>query len=163
LVGGRLCVKGAPEVILERCWSVRSSEGATGELTDARRADMSARAQHLAERGLRVLAVAEGPADASPNDPADLVLLGVVGIRGHPLRPSVRKAVQRCRAGGVRVVMLTGDHPMTARTIAREAGVLDGGEILTGAEIGTLDSAELDRRIEQVGVIARATPLDKLR
>jgi calcium-translocating P-type ATPase len=162
LVAGRLCVKGAPEVVLDRCRWVRAGGGPTGELNDATRAQEAARAQQLAARGLRVLAVAEGAEDASPNDPADLVLLGFVGI-SDPLKPSVREAVQRCRAAGVRVVMLTGDHPMTARTIAREAGVLDGGEILTGAELAVLDSAELDRRIKQVAVIARATPLDKLR
>jgi magnesium-transporting ATPase (P-type) len=75
----------------------------------------------------------------------------------------VPAAVRRCHDAGVRVIMLTGDHPATARAIAREAELLDGGGILTGAEIASLENGELDRRLERAHVIARATPLDKLR
>ncbi|MBW3630331.1 MAG: HAD-IC family P-type ATPase, partial [Gemmatimonadetes bacterium] len=81
-----------------------------------------------------------------------------------PLRPGVPAAVRRCHDAGIRVIMLTGDHPATARTIARDAGlqILDDG-VLTGAEIAALEESELGERLESATVIARATPLDKLR
>src|SRR5262249_18024208 len=85
-----------------------------------------------------------------------------------PLRTTVGDAVRRCRASGVRVLMITGDHPTTARTIAAEAGLLDPGEesngaVLTGTELSGLANGELDRRLGRGRVGARATPLDKLR
>jgi magnesium-transporting ATPase (P-type) len=107
--------------------------------------------------------VADGDPDQPVAEPQELRALGFVGI-SDPLRPTVPAAVRRCREAGVRVVMITGDHPATARAIAREAGLLDrNGEILTGADLADLDREALDRRLEQATVIARATPLDKLR
>ncbi len=73
------------------------------------------------------------------------------------------EAVRRCHDAGVRVVMLTGDHPSTARAIAREAGLPDGDRALTGSEIAELDDDELDLRLERTTIVARVTPLDKLR
>src|SRR5205807_9666044 len=117
----------------------------------------------LAERGLRVLMVAEGSPDTPLDNPRGLTALGFVGI-SDPLRPNVQAAVHRCREAGVRVIMITGDHPATARTIAQEAGLLDkDGEVLTGAEILELQNGELDERLERAVIIARTTPLDKLR
>jgi magnesium-transporting ATPase (P-type) len=107
--------------------------------------------------------VAEGGASGRMEDPDGLVALGYLGI-SDPLRPGVSDAVRRCRQGGVRLIMLTGDHAATAQTIAREAGLLqDGGQVLTGAEIADLDDAELDRQLESAEVVARITPMDKLR
>jgi magnesium-transporting ATPase (P-type) len=120
-------------------------------------------ARRLAERGLRVLMVAEGSSATPLDNPRDLTALGFVGI-SDPLRPNVQAAVHRCREAGVRVIMITGDHPSTARAIAREADLLDkDGEVLTGAEILELQNSELDEHLEHAVVIARATPLDKLR
>jgi hypothetical protein len=86
-----------------------------------------------------------------------------VGI-ADPLRATVPAAVRRCREAGVRVLMITGDHPATARAIAQEAGLLDqGDEVLSGDELGDLPDEELDRRLARARVIARAAPLDKLR
>src|SRR5205814_9600465 len=138
----------------------------------------------LTERGLRVLMVADGPAEGSVDDPQELAALGFVGIR-DTLRPGVPAAVRRCHDAGIRVIMLTGDHPATARAIAREAGLLaheaQGGRreadgsafrprpsasadaVLTATEIAELEESELDQRLEGATVIARATPLDKLR
>ena len=117
----------------------------------------------LAERGLRVLHGRGGSARRAAGRPRDLTALGFVGI-SDPLRPTVPAAVRRCREAGVRVIMITGDHPATARAIAREAGLLDeDGEVLTGGELAELPDDELDRRLERAPVIARATPLDKLR
>jgi magnesium-transporting ATPase (P-type) len=107
--------------------------------------------------------VAGGPADIAPEDPRNLTALGFVGI-SDPMRPTVPAAVRRCREAGVRVVMITGDHPATARAIARQAGLLDHeGQMLTGLEIAELHNGELDERLDGTTVIARATPLDKLR
>jgi magnesium-transporting ATPase (P-type) len=163
LADGRLCLKGAPEVLVPRCDRWRRP-GEDRPLDEAGRDALHARARDFAARGLRVLMVAEGPADVPPDDPRGLTALGFVGIR-DPLRPTVQEAVRRCEEAGVRVVMLTGDHPATARAIAREAGVLRDGEeeVVTGPELAELHNGELDRRLERVRVIARATPLDKVR
>jgi len=170
IVGGRLCVKGAAEALTPRCASVRRG-GVDRPLDEAGREALRARAAELAARGLRVLMVAAGPVPVSADDPvgratwgADphgLVALGFVGI-SDPLRPDVPVAVRRCHAAGVRVLMLTGDHPSTARAIARDAGLRDGGDVLTGAVIAALRDDDLDRRLEGVTIVARVTPLDKL-
>lgn len=158
----RLCVKGAPEALLPRC-TFLSRKGGRQPLDEANHRAIQAYAQSLAGRGLRVLMVAEGSSDNSLQHPQDLTALGFICI-SDPLRPSVQAAVQRCRAAGVKIIMITGDHPSTARAIAKSAGLLDGhGKILTGAEIAELHNGELDERLEQAVVIARATPLDKLR
>ncbi|MBV9848292.1 MAG: HAD-IC family P-type ATPase, partial [Armatimonadetes bacterium] len=162
LVDGRLCVKGAPEALAPRCARVRR-EGRDGPLDDAGRQELLTQARRLAERGLRVLMVAENGTDAPPQDPQNLVALGFVGI-SDPLRATVLAAVRRCREAGVRVIMITGDHPATARAIATQAGLLqDGEEVVTSAEIAELQNGDLARRLESAAVIARATPLDKLR
>lgn len=164
LVHDRLTLKGAPEVVLPRCQTcLRHNERVP--LTEAIRAEWLARAQHLARRGLRVLMDAEGPAETSLQNPRDLTALGFVGIR-DPLRATVKGAVSRCHEAGVRVIMITGDHPATARTIAQEAGLLQGSEqeqVISATEIADLQNGDLDQRLKHATVVARATPLDKLR
>jgi cation-transporting ATPase I len=162
VVQGRFWMKGAPERVLARCAFAREG-GNDLVLDEARRQAWLARVAALGERGLRVLLVAEGPARGTPANPTGLTALGFLGIR-DPLRPGVPEAVARCQSAGVRIIMLTGDHPATARAIAGEAGLLvDGGAVVTAAELTRLSNDELDRRIEHVAVIARAAPLDKLR
>ena len=161
VVQGRLCVEGAAEALVPRC-AYAHRNGCRVPLDDAGRDELLARARAFAGRGLRVLMVAEGPPGGATDDPDDLVALGFLGI-SDPLRPSVAAAVRRCHDAGVRVVMVTGDHPATARAIAREAGLHNHDDILTGPEIVELSDPDLDRRLERVGVIARATALDKLR
>jgi magnesium-transporting ATPase (P-type) len=162
VVQGRLCVKGAPEELAPRCARIRRG-GHDEPVDDAARQGLLDQARRFAERGLRVLMVAEGTAGTPSADPEGLTALGFVGI-SDPLRPTVREAVRRCREAGVRVIMITGDHPATARAVAREAGLLDGDErLLTGDEIADLHNGALDIRLEQATFIARATPLDKLR
>lgn len=157
-----LAVKGAPEAVTPRCASVRRS-GEDAPLDDAGRDALLAQAQELAGRGLRILMVARRAPDVDVADPQGLTALGFVGIR-DPLRPTVRAAVGRCHEAGIHVIMLTGDHPATARAIAQEAGLLaDGREVLTSADIAHLQNGELDERLGRAAVIARATPLDKLR
>ncbi|HZU37906.1 MAG TPA: HAD-IC family P-type ATPase, partial [Gemmataceae bacterium] len=160
VVDGRLCVKGAPETLLEYCVRLHRA-GGDEPLDEARRQTVLARAQALAERGLRVLLVAVGTATTA--DPRELTVLGFLGIR-DPLRAGVQAAVRRCQTAGVRVVMITGDHPATARAIAREAGLsVDDAELVTGTELSEMENGALEQRLRNATVIARATPLDKLR
>ncbi len=162
LVDGCCCVKGAPEILLPRCTEALQ-HGGKAQLDESGREWWLAQSRQLAARGLRVLMVAEGAPDLHLEDPQGLTVLGFVGI-SDPLRKTVRAAVRRCHEAGVRVIMITGDHPATARTIAREAGLLNnGGEVLTATEIAELQNGELDAQLEQAVVVARATPLDKLR
>jgi cation-transporting P-type ATPase I len=162
LVQGRLVIKGAPEVIVPRCNRVRRNGGDT-PLDDAGRGRLLARAEQLAENGLRVLIVAEKTSQVDLDDPQGLTTLGFIGI-SDPLRPSVPAAVRRCQKAGVRVIMLTGDHPATARAVAAQAGLLGHqDDVLLGTEIAELDNRALDQRLEHASVIARITPLDKLR
>ena len=95
--------------------------------------------------------VADGSPETPVSDPQGLRALGFVGI-SDPIRPTVPDAVRRCQAAGVSVVMITGDHPATARAIARESGLLTSdengeGDILTGDELATLDNAQLERAL----------------
>ncbi len=162
LAENRLCLKGAPEALLPRCSQVLR-QGIVQPLDEVTRQRLSHRARELAGRGLRVLMVAEGADNTPLDNPQELTALGFIGI-SDPLRPSVHAAVERCRAAGVRVIMITGDHPATARAIAQEAGLLElGGAVITATEIADLQNGELDERLEHAAVIARATPLDKLR
>jgi magnesium-transporting ATPase (P-type) len=163
LFADRLCVKGAPERIVPLCKRLRRA-GAVVPLDAAMRRALLERGGRLAEGGLRILFVAEGSPGVNPHNPRDLTALGFVGI-SDPLRPTVRATVQRCQAAGVRIIILTGDHPATARAIAGEAGLLRPGhdEVLRADDLAGLAADELDGRLEGVAVVARATPLDKLR
>jgi cation-transporting ATPase I len=162
LADGALYVKGAAEVLAERCTQVRQ-DGADEPLDDPGRAALLERAASLAGQGLRVLLVAEGAADASVEDPRELTALGFVGISDPP-REGVAEAVRRCREAGVRVVMITGDHPATAVAIASEIGLPAHPDcLLTGEELSGEDHQTLSKRLEQATIIARTTPLQKLR
>jgi P-type Ca2+ transporter type 2C len=149
--GPLTAAKGAPETIVGLC------RGAAGE-----RALQAAAA--MAQEGLRVLgvAVADHVAPPWPDDPAQLSfrLLGLVGL-ADPLRADIPDAVAACRAAGVRVLMITGDHPETARAIARQAGLGDG-TVLTGTDIAGLDPAALTDRLAHASACARTVPTQKL-
>jgi cation-transporting ATPase I len=162
IADGRMRLKGAAETLAGRCTKARRGER-DRPLDEAGRRGLLDEAERLAARGLRVLMVAQGPKSGSSEDPRGLTALGFLGI-SDPLRATVPAAVERCHAAGVRVVMLTGDHPATAEAIAREAGLPNGPEaILTGAEVNQLGDRELAERLERASVIARITPLDKVR
>jgi len=162
LIHEHLSIKGAPEVLLPRCnWLWRHGEKCP--LDEMSRCELLVNSKRLAERGLRVLLVAEGEANGNVSEPADLTFLGFAGISDPP-RTTAQIAVHRCQNAGVRVMMITGDHPATARSIAQEIGLLNGtGEMLTGAEMAELSDHELAEHLEHTAVIARATPMDKLR
>jgi Ca2+-transporting ATPase len=149
-----IATKGAPEAIAELC-----------RLDTAARAEISAAVDAMAAQGLRVLGVAEAQwHEAQLPDSQrgfDFSFRGLVGLQ-DPLRPSVREAVRQCRSAGIRVVMITGDYPETARAIAAQADI-DAGEIVTGAMLGEMDDAELAAKVQEVTIFARIMPEQKLR
>src|SRR5215469_3234072 len=166
--GGKqfLLVKGAPEVILEKCTLQQTGEGQPVPLDRGR---FTTEADRLASQGERVLALAWledpkvqagglGPA----NLPSTLVLLGLIG-RLDPPRKEAIEAVKECHGGGSRVTMITGDHKITAAAIAKMLGIGDGKAAITGAEIERMDTATLQDRVGTVDVFARASPEHKLR
>lgn len=138
-------LKGAPEAILERC-----------QLDDAERRRLLAQADAAAARGLKVLGLARGAAVAE----RELTFLGMVSL-GDPPRPEARGAVLAARRAGIRVVMITGDHPATARAIADAVGI-EGSDVVLGHELAGSD-AEVDRILTTRNVFARTQPEQKLR
>jgi Ca2+-transporting ATPase len=147
--------KGAPEAIARLCGM------GTAELTE-----MKSTVDAMAAQGLRVLGVARARFDGEtlPDDPRDFVFsfLGLVGL-ADPLRASVSDAVAECRAAGIRVVMITGDYPATARAIAGQAGLASEQQLLTGEELEACTEADLIRRVQDVTIFARTMPEQKLR
>lgn len=158
-------VKGGPDVVLERCTSVLTSEGAVP--IDGRRQAILDANRQLSERGLRVLAFAYRRVSAAAGGPADpmaevegLTLAGLVGII-DPLRPSSKEAVRIARQAGIEVRMITGDHAITAAAIGDQLGLGDGAA--SGAEIQAMSDAELAAKLPHLHVFGRVTPEDKLR
>jgi Ca2+-transporting ATPase len=161
--GWRLAAKGAPEAIADLC-----------HLAAGPRQELLAAATALAAEGLRVLAVATGlegaplhgqrlPPAQPPTSVHDFSFapVGLVGL-ADPLRPEVPAAIARARAAGLRVLMITGDGPVTASAIAEQAG-LGGGPVLIGPELEALSAADLDKRLAVTSVFARVRPEQKLR
>jgi cation-transporting ATPase I len=148
----------------------RLLDAGAARLTDMRRKATRATVERLAADGLRVLAVARRrngvPADADPADIADdaitdLTLLGFVGVADTP-RPDATEALRRITDDGIRVVMITGDHPSTATAIAQMVG-MPNGAVLTGTELDAMPQAERVRRVAETSVFARVSPEQKLR
>jgi len=153
--------KGAPEVILEACVARRTAEGEV-PLDERHRQAILDAARTMASEALRVLAVAR-KADASPeNAERNMTFLGLVGMIDPP-RPEAKDAMRTCETAGIRVVMITGDHPATAQAVADELGILKGGRVVTGAELEELSDADLEREVETIAVYARVSPAHKLR
>jgi len=153
--------KGAPEVMLAACTAEQTETGVV-PLDAAARARILGTAQHMARDALRVLAVAVRRDATRADTEQEMTLLGLVGMSDPP-RPEARAALETCGRAGIRVMMITGDHPLTAEAIARELGLLQGGRVVTGAELGKLDDAALEREVARIRVCARASPADKMR
>ena len=152
--GGRMTyVKGAPERVLRMCAGIDLHH-------------WHAQAEKLARRGLRVLALAERPETGKGIDAGTLEgglsFLGIVGLIDPP-RPEAIAAVAECRAAGIRVKMITGDHAGTAAAIAEQIGLANPHHVLTGAELDKLDDAQLALEVVTVDVFARTSPEHKLR
>jgi P-type Ca2+ transporter type 2C len=159
--GTLACAKGAPEVILGRCSHLLSAAG-EAPLDDAARREILAAAEKMAGQALRVMAVAEGRDVSLAEAEGRLTFLGLAGMIDPP-RPEAYVAIRTCVAAGITPVMITGDHPQTARAIARELGILKEGEVLTGPELEKLSTRELAARVGTVEVYARVSPEHKLR
>ena len=164
-----VAAKGAPEAIADLChFTLQQQQAVTAQVSK------------MAAQGLRVLGVAKASLLGAPPpflpphpslNPAHLPdqqhdfsfqFIGLVGL-SDPVRPTVAAAIQECYAAGVRVVMITGDYPETAQTIARQIGLLQMGAILTGAELDQMSDADLQQRIQSTNIFARAVPEQKLR
>lgn len=150
-----VAVKGALERVLRMCASAPTSE-------------ILRAAEDMARRGLRVLALASGRSayrvgsDEVPPEPHGLEFVGLVGLI-DPLRPEVRAAIERCHAAGIRVLMVTGDHPVTALAIARELGIASRvDEVIRGSDLEPSTLATFDRAVAHGLVFARVTPAQKL-
>jgi cation-transporting P-type ATPase I len=160
-----LSVKGAPETVLPRCTQLQV-DGQPRTLGAEQRTRVDRRVAQLAGRGYRILAVAQRP-DRHPrqledDDVCGLTLLGFV-VLADPVRPAAAASIAGLRDAGVHIVMITGDHPATAKTIAGRLNVLGSGRVITGPELDILDDAALDRVLPQVTVVARGTPTHKVR
>jgi len=161
--------KGAPETLLAVC-SHEQVDGAAVPLTAARRRAILGTAHGMAERAMRVLALAWRVHGDHPDDGGDsaaqehdLVFAGLAGMIDPP-RDEAREAVARCRSAGIRPVMITGDHPATALAIARELGMADAaGRAVTGAELDALSDGQLAADVHTIDVYARVSAAHKLR
>lgn len=149
-------VKGAFDVMASRCIK--------GNLTKAAQVN-----QEMSQNALRVLAVAYKEMDAVPQEPTSdelengLTFLGLVGMIDPP-RPEAKAAVATCRKAGIKPVMITGDHVVTASAIAKELGILEKGDMaITGAELDAMTDSELDGQVERISVYARVSPENKIR
>jgi len=153
--------KGAPEVILESCRFLLTDEGER-PLTPAERERILEAARTMAGEALRVLAVADKASARLEDAEEGMTFLGLVGMIDPP-RPEAKAAIQVCREAGIRVVMITGDHPLTARAIARELGLLRNGRVITGAELDAMSDEEFEQQVEEIDVYARVSPAHKFR
>jgi P-type Ca2+ transporter type 2C len=165
----RIMVNGAPDVLLELCTRIHAPEGPRSLSPSDRERILSANAA-MASRGLRVIGSAyreyshaDGKPPGMEEVERDLIFTGLAGMYDPP-RPEAKVAVGKCRGAGIRVVMITGDHPSTALAIAKDLGIAeDGAEALTGSQLDRLDDAGLERAVGRVSVFARVTAAHKLR
>ncbi len=153
--------KGAPEVILASCSARRTGEH-DAPLDDAHRKAIVDAAQKMAGEALRVLAVARKRDATAENAEREMTFLGLVGMIDPP-RPEAKAAIKTCEDAGIRVVMITGDHPVTAKAVADELGILKTGRVVTGTELEEIDDTALAREVEKIAVYARVSPAHKLR
>ena len=151
-----VAAKGAPEAIAELC-----------HLDKASRAHLATDVHNMANAGLRVIAVAQATADGKAVLPSDgpsfpFTFVGLIGL-ADPIRPTVPGAVTECYRAGIRVVMLTGDYPVTAQNIARQVGLRPLDPVVTGPEIYKLDDTALEEHARHASIFARVRPEQKLR
>lgn len=150
-----IAAKGAPEAIADLCHLDAAHNGRIAE-----------QVARMAAGGLRVIGVARAVFESHElpenQHDFDFRFLGLVGLE-DPVRADVPAAIAECRAAGIRVVMITGDHPATAQSIARQAGLSANGGLMTGPELALLDDEALETRLEQTDIFCRVRPEHKLR
>ena len=168
-----VAVKGAPDLVLERCSHLLHRKG-PAPITETERQAIHEANARMASQALRVLAVAYRRLDHLP--PAEertvdaiernLIFVGMIGLI-DPARPEVKPAIAKARAAGIRTVMVTGDYPDTARAIADQIGLLrdgqDGGTVITGAQLDAMSDRQLAAQIDHADVFARVSPEHKVR
>jgi len=160
-------MKGAPEVVLSRCRKILRN-GVDAELSEEGRAEIIRVNEEMASRGLRVLAIADKKLDELPDSYDESIehgftFIGLVGIMDPP-RPEAVEAVKLCKMAGIKPVMITGDHALTAVAIAKEAEIYrEGDKVLRGEDLEKISDEELVKEVEKVTVYARVSPIHKLR
>ncbi len=161
-----LFIKGAPDVLVERTEKVLTGNGER-PVSDEWRKRIRQQNEAWSSAGLRVLAVAYHPIDGvcacSLNLEDSCIFLGMAAMQDPP-RPETKPAVLAAERAGIRTVMITGDHPVTAKAVAQKTGILHAGEqVVTGQELEHMDNAELARRLQKISVYARVSPEHKIR
>ncbi|MCX6769050.1 MAG: cation-translocating P-type ATPase, partial [Candidatus Micrarchaeota archaeon] len=156
--------KGAPEVILRKCSGIRDG-GKVRKLTNVEKGRIAKENDALTSKGYRTLALAYREVAGAGTKQAEvekgLVFVGIAGIMDSP-REEVKDALALCRSAGIRVIMITGDHPLTAKAIADELGI-GNGKVITGEELDRMGQKEFEEIVEGISVYARVSPAHKLR
>ena len=165
----RVIVKGAAEAVIDRCQFLPAADGTTVSLDNQGRSDWRRKADVLAKRGCRMLAIGyrDWDADALPEDSdsveSSLVLYGLVAIV-DPVRPEASEAIARCHSAGMKTVLITGDHRGTARAIAEELGIWhEDDQVVDGSQLDLTSQEDLQRGVQHNTVYARVAPEHKLR
>jgi Ca2+-transporting ATPase len=153
--------KGAPEVILDAC-TAQLTEAGVVPLEATSREQLLEVGRQLASQALRVLAIASKTPATVADAERNMTFLGLVGMIDPP-RPEAKTAIQRCGQAGIKVVMITGDHPLTAEGVARELGLLTHGRVVVGTALEEMSDAALAYAVEEIEVYARVSPAHKLR
>lgn len=164
--GFRLIAKGAPDVLIARCTQLLQG-GEIRPLTGAMKAKLLSDNSRLAERALRVLAVAYRDVSALPSDDREsesqLIFCGLIAMEDPP-RPGVKEAVAQCKRAGILPVMITGDHAATALAIGQRLGIAESpSQVMTGPELDRLDDGALSKKVFQYRIFARVSPEHKVK
>ncbi len=163
----RVVVKGAPDIVLDRCTRVYNGPKSVQLLPRKDKERWLNENENMASRALRVLAVAYRDLSSfsghpSPELEQDLTLVGLVGLNDPP-RPEVKEAIASCHRAGMRTIMITGDHRSTAVAVAKELGLFGEGGVATGSDLDNWSQLELEERSQKISVYARVSPRHKLR
>jgi Ca2+-transporting ATPase len=153
--------KGAPEVILNSSTRLLGEDGDVPLATETREFILGT-AREMAEEALRVLALAYKPNTTLQDAERGMIFLGLIGMIDPP-RPEAKAAIQECEGAGIKPIMITGDHPITAQAIGRELGLLKNGRVVTGTELEAMSEEEFQREVENIEIYARVSPAHKLR
>lgn len=163
----RIITKGAPDVLIKRCSKyinqIRQEQITTREISNIERQN-----EQMAMRALRVIAIAYKDLDTLPNKidntlEDDLTFCGLLGMIDPP-REGVKEAIAECKRAGIKTVMITGDHILTAKAIAEKLGILRFGDVaITGQELDKISDKELEKNIMKYSVFARVSPEHKVR
>ncbi len=162
-VDGRVIAysKGAPEIIVDSCTRHMTVNGETA-LDAAGKEQILRVAQDMASDALRVLAVSTRAGASIENAEREMTFLGLLGMIDPP-RPEASEAIQTCERAGIKVVMITGDHPLTAQAVARELNLLKSGRVVTGSQLEAMSDDTFEQQVDDIEVYARVSPAHKLR